>query len=184
MVKFGSLKQLKQLVNKSKGGLTKYAKWKGKLYKKGLPLAQKALNFINKAIIKNDKSVIKSILTKVVPGGNYINMAMDIVGEVIDSNMIGELGDILTKADNGGYSSPSELFNDLMKLAEKGKQTIKTGYNEVKEIKKLYDEEHSPDDEESDDDLTEGDLNFFKKDQVEEKEVESDDPRKIFGKPI
>ena len=141
MVKFASLKRLKQLLSKSKNGLNKYAKIKGKLYKKGLPLAQKALNFINKAIIQNDKSVIKNILTKVVPGGNYINMAMDIVGEVIETNMLEELSDILTKADEGKYKSPSALFNDLMKLAEKGKQTVKSSYDDVKKIKKLYDEE-------------------------------------------
>ena len=141
MVKFGSLKPLKTLLTKGKKGLRKYYDFRTKLQKKALPLLQKGLNWINEAVIKNDNGVIRGIIEKVVPGGNYIGLAMDIVGQIIDTQMFDELAQILEKGDRGEYKNVSTFMNDLMKLAEKGKQTFKTVKPKVEDLKKKIKED-------------------------------------------
>lgn len=182
MVKPGTLKQLKTLLSKGPSGLKKYYNWKNKYAPKVARMAQKGLNVINKHILKNDSSLIKSILRDVLPGGNYIDIGMNIASKIIDSNGLEDLADIAEKAQKGEYKSGSQVISEMLKVLDKGKLIGKDAYKQIKEEKKAKNEKKQAQTNVQEVDFTEDTSDEGIVYGTEESENEEEIPKKTFEK--
>lgn len=182
MVKPGTLKQLKTLLAKGPSGLKKYYNWKNKYAPKLARMAQKGLNVVNKHILKNDKSLIKSILRDVLPGGNYIDIGMNIASKIIDTNGLEDLADIAEKAQNGEYKSGSEVISEMLKVLDKGKVIGKDAYKQIKEEKKAKNEKKQAQTNVQEIDFTEDTSDEGIVYATEESEIQEEIPTKTFEK--